>query len=91
MRRPAEKRQGLNWQRSLVRDPPRARRLLLAVALATLLATCTGTWVRKRGLRRVLKSTRRRKLSVFRIGLRWLNTASEQATPPPCTLYLHPT
>jgi hypothetical protein len=85
-----EKSHGFNWQRSLVRDPPRARRLLLAVALATLLALCTGTWVVKRGLRRVLESTRRRKLSVFQIGLRWLTTDSEQATAPPCTLYLLP-
>lgn len=85
-----EKSQGFHWQRSLVRDPPRARRLLLAVALATLLAICTGTWVVKRGLRRVLESTRRRKLSLFQIGLRWLTTDSEQARPPPCTLYLLP-
>lgn len=85
-----EKSQGFNWQRSLVRDPARARRLLLAVALATLLAICTGTWVIKRGLRRVLESTRRRKLSVFQLGLRWLTAASEQVPAPPCTLHLCP-
>ncbi|HEV7688575.1 MAG TPA: transposase [Acidimicrobiia bacterium] len=86
-----EKSQGFNWQRSLVRDPARARRLLLAVALATILAVCTGTWVLKRGLRRVLESTRRRKLSIFQLGLRWLTTESEQASAPPCSLYLLPT
>jgi hypothetical protein len=83
-----EKRQGFNWQRSLVLEPPRACRLLLAMALAMLLSICTGTWVLKRGLRRVLESTRQRKLSVFQIGLRWLIGGTEQ---PPCTLYLYPT
>jgi hypothetical protein len=84
-----EKSQGFNWQRSLVRDPSHARRLLLAVALATLLAICTGTWVLKSGLRRVLESRCRRKLSIFQMGLRWLTTNSEHARPPPCTLYLY--
>jgi len=83
-----EKRQGFNWQRSQVNDPSRACRLLLAMALAMLLAICTGTWVLKHGLRYVLESTRQRKLSVFQIGLRWLTGGTEQ---PPCTLYLCPT
>jgi len=87
-----EKSQGFNWQRSLVRDPPHARRLLVAIALATLLAICTGAWALKRGLRRVLESTRRRKLSLFQLGLRWLTLEHDgppDAAPvPPCTLYL---
>ena len=83
-----EKSQGFNWQRSLVREPSHACRLLLAMALATLLAICTGTWVLKRGLRRVLESTRQRKLSLFQLGLRWLTGGTEL---PPCTLYLYPT
>jgi hypothetical protein len=82
-----EKSQGFNWQRSLVREPSHAARLLLAMALATVLAITTGTWVLKRGLRRILESTRRRKLSVFQLGLRWLSGGTEQ---PPCTLYLYP-
>ena len=87
-----EKSQGFNWQRSLVRDPARARRLLVAVALATVLAICTGAWVLKRGLRRVLESTRRRKLSLFQLGLRWVTIERDGPTDaapiPPCTLYL---
>jgi hypothetical protein len=82
-----EKSQGFNWQRSLVRRPSHACRLLLAIALAMLLAVCTGTWVLKRGLRRVLESTRTRKNSVFQLGLRWLTGGTEQ---PPCTLSLYP-
>lgn len=85
-----EKSQGFNWQRSQVRDPSHARRLLLAVALATLLAICTGTWVLKSGLRRVLDARRCRKLSIFQLGLRWLSANSERAGPSPCTLYLYP-
>jgi hypothetical protein len=86
-----EKSQGFNWQRSRVREPGHARRRLLAMALATVLALCTGTWVLKRGLRRWLESTRRRKLSVFQLGLRWLQMENEQAPLPPCTLSLWPT
>jgi hypothetical protein len=82
-----EKSQGFHWQRSLVRRPSHACRLLLAMALAMLLAICTGTWILKHGLRHVLESTRRRKLSVFQLGLRWLTGGTEQ---PPCTLYLYP-
>jgi hypothetical protein len=82
-----EKSQGFNWQRSLVRQPSHACRLLLAMALAMLLAICTGTWVLKHGLRYILESTRERKLSVFQLGLRWLTGGTEQ---PPCTLYLYP-
>jgi len=82
-----EKSRGFNWQRSLVRQPSHACRLLLAMALAMLLAICTGTWVLKQGLRCVLESARQRKLSVFQLGLRWLSGGTEQ---PPCTLYLYP-
>jgi hypothetical protein len=83
-----EKSQGFNWQRSQVRDPSRACRLLLAMALAMLLAISTGTWVLKNGLRHLLESTKKRKLSVFQIGLRWLAAGTEQ---PPCSLCLYPT
>jgi hypothetical protein len=87
-----EKSQGFNWQRSRVCLPSHARRLLLAMALATLLSICTGAWVLKRGLRRTLESSRLRKLSVFQLGLRWLQLQIDgkpkTAPLPPCTLYL---
>ena len=85
-----EKSQGFGWRRSLVRDPPHARRLLLAVALATVLAICTGTWALKRGFRRALESGRQRKLSLFQLGLRWLNIEGDRFPVPPCTLNLTP-
>lgn len=85
-----EKSHGLDWRRSRVRDPARARRLLLAVALATLLALSLGTRALKRGLRRVLESARRRKLSVFQLGLRWLAYAVTNDQDAPCDLHLLP-
>jgi hypothetical protein len=85
-----EKSQGPNWQRSRVEDPRRACRLLLAVALATLLAVSLGTRALKRGLRRELESGRARKLSVFQLGLRWLAAAMLRDLPLPCTLCLVP-
>ena len=85
-----EKSSGLNWQLSRVTDPRRQRRLLLAVALALLLALSLGTWALKRGLRRVMDSTRRRKLSLFTLGLRWLRYALHAGAHAPCAPYLVP-
>jgi len=86
-----EKSQGLNWQRSRVSDPRHARRLVLAMALATLLAISLGTRVLKRGLRRLLESGRIRKLSVFQMGLRYLQLMLHGLGPAlPCTPYLVP-
>jgi hypothetical protein len=85
-----DKSHGFNWQASLVRRPAHAQRLLLAMALATLLAISLGTWVLKRGLRRVLESTRTRKLSIFQLGLRWLTAAVHQDRPVCCDVYLVP-
>jgi len=74
-----EKSAGFNWQRSRVRRPSHADRLLLAVALATLLALSLGTRVLKAGYRRFLESRRARRMSVFQLGLRWL-AAGQQAS-----------
>jgi hypothetical protein len=85
-----EKSQGFNWQRSHVRRPGHAQRLVLAMALATLLALSLGTRVLKRGLRRELESGRVRKLSLFQLGLRWLAAMLAGHKPLPCTPYLVP-
>ena len=85
-----EKTSGLNWQASRVTDPRRQRRLLVAVALAMLLALSLGTWALKRGLRRVVESTRRRKLSLFTLGMRWLRHALLTGADAPCRPYLVP-
>ena len=85
-----EKSQGLNWQRSRVDDPRRACRLLVAVALATLLAIASGARALKAGLRRQLESGRARKLSLFQLGLRWLVASAHRGRPIPATLRLVP-
>jgi hypothetical protein len=85
-----DKSHGFNWQQSRVRNPAHAHRLLLAIALATLLAISLGTWVLKRGWRRVLESTRERRLSIFQLGLRWLSSAVNQNRPVSCAIYLQP-
>ena len=60
------------------------------MALATLLAVSLGTWVLKSGRRRWLESGRRRTLSVFQLGLRWLHAAIFQERPMPRGVHLYP-
>jgi hypothetical protein len=67
-----EKSAGFHWGESHVTDPAHASRLVLLIALATYLALALGSRVIQAGLRRLLESTRQRKLSLFQIGLRWL-------------------
>lgn len=87
-----EKSHGLNWQRSRVNDPAHAQRLVLLMALATLLCIATGAAAIKRGLRRRWFEPRWRRLnSVFQLGRRCLEYAvthehplvSFMALPPP--------
>ena len=87
-----EKSHGLNWQRSQVNDPAHAQRLVLLMALATLLCIVTGATAIRRGLRRKLFEPRaRRQLSVFKLGQRllaYLLTHDQQL--PPYSLALPP-
>jgi Transposase DDE domain len=85
-----EKGQGLQWRRGHVTDPAHGTRLMALMALATLLAVSLGTWVLKSGRRRWLESGRRRTLSVFRLGLRWLHAAIFQDRPMPRGVHLYP-
>lgn len=85
-----EKSHGFQWQQSQVRHPEHAERLLLAVALSMWLAIALGTLTIKRGLRRELEPPRRRTLSVFQLGLRWLHERLRRGQPPPITLRLYP-
>jgi hypothetical protein len=85
-----EKSHGFNWQLSRVRDPSHAERLVLVMALATLLCLSLGTRVIKRGLRKMLEPVGRRLLSVFQLGLRWLRDCLVHGRDCPCQLYLYP-
>jgi hypothetical protein len=73
-----------------VRDPVHAARLVLLLALATLWALSLGSRVLKSGRRRYLETRRRRGLSVFQLGLRWLKYALQHDQPIPGRLYLYP-
>jgi hypothetical protein len=85
-----EKSHGFNWQHSRVRDPAHAERLVLVMALATLLCLSLGTAAIKRGMRRSLEPARRRLLSVFQLGLRRLHDCLVHQRGCPCQLYLYP-
>ena len=89
-----EKSSGFRWDESHVRRPERALRLVLVMTPATLLSISPGTWLIKRGRRRDLDPHRRRRLSLFQLGLRWLQhllALDEPYTLPPYLPYLHPT
>lgn len=85
-----EKSQGLQWRRSHVTDPAHGARLVALMALATLLAVSLGTWVLKTGRRRWLESGRRRTLSIFQLGFRWLHAAIFRDVSMPRGIHLHP-
>jgi len=88
-----EKSGGLQWNQSRVSDPTRAMRLVLVMVLATLLSISLGTWLVKSGLRRDLDPHRRRRLSLFQLGLRWLRhilILTDPTRTPPHLPYLHP-
>ena len=72
-----DKGAAFHWEQSQVVDPAHALRLLLLIALATVLAASQGTAVLKGGHRRALDPHRVRRLSVVQLGLRWLRYAVE--------------
>jgi hypothetical protein len=77
-----EKSHGLNWQLSRVNHPDHAQRLVLLMALATLLCIATGATAIKRGLRRRWFEPRLRRLSsVFQLGRRCLEYAVTHEQP----------
>jgi hypothetical protein len=87
-----EKSSGFQWNASHVREPTRVLRLVLVMALATLLLISLGTWLIKSGQRHVLDPHRIRRLSLFQLGLRWLRhlLMSDSDLLPHHLPYLHP-
>lgn len=89
-----EKSGGFRWDQGHVRDPDRLLKLLVVMTLATLLSISLGTWLLKSGRRHDLDPHRWRRLSLFQIGLRWLNhllVLTDDSLPlPPYLPYLHP-
>lgn len=85
-----EKSQGFHWRQSRVADPNHVGRLLLLMALATMLTLSLGAWMLKRGLRSMLETTRVRKLSLFQLGMRWLRASFVEERPLPSVISLPP-
>lgn len=85
-----EKSHGLRWRESRVAEPGRADRLVAIMALSVLLAVSLGSWVVKTGRRTLLEPRRRRTLSIFQLGLRWLRCVIHQDRLMPAGLYLYP-
>jgi len=69
------KSQGFDLEATGVQRSERLERLLLGLALATAWVLWLGAEVVKRGLRRRVDEGYRRKLSLFQLGLRWLEHA----------------
>jgi hypothetical protein len=80
------KSQGWHWERSLIRHPRRVERLLVVLALATRWVTLLGQRVIKRGERRAFDPRPQRRLSVFRLGWRWMTDRRQRHLPVPCLL-----
>jgi hypothetical protein len=70
-----DKSSGFHWDASRVRDPDHMDRLLLVLQLAACFVLIQGLFVLQQGCRRVLERTDRRTLSLFSLGLRWLDRA----------------
>ena len=70
-----DKSGGLDMAHTRVQHPERLERLLLAVALATLWCHELGEQVMSQGesIRRTIDPGSKRELSLFQLGLRWLN------------------
>lgn len=83
-----DKSEGFHWDKSHVNDLPHANRLLALMALATLLCIGSGVALVKRGLRHLFDANRRRTLSYFKLGLRWLQWMQQnrQFAPLPPSL-----
>lgn len=83
---------GWQWQRSFIRQPDHADRLLLALALAYGWVVALGTRAIRAGkvvLRRLTRG-RARTYSVFRLGLRYFRDLCSNDQPIPMSLFFRP-
>jgi hypothetical protein len=70
-----DKSSGFDWDHSRVRDPAHMDRLLLVLQLAALFVLAQGVFVLHHGYRHILERDDRTTLSLFSLGLRWLDRA----------------
>lgn len=76
-----DKSHGFDWDASRVRDPAHMDRLLLVLQLAVCFVLAQGTFVLTHRFRSVLERPDRRTLSIFSLGLRWLDRARSHLVP----------
>ena len=76
-----DKSSGFDWDASRVRDPAHMDRLLLVLQLAACFVLAQGVFVLHHGFRSVLERPDRRTLSLFSLGLRWLDRARSHFVP----------
>src|SRR5215210_941953 len=76
-----DKSSGFDWDASRVRDPAHMDRLLLVLQLAACFVLAQGAFVLRHGFRSVLERPDRRSLSLFSLGLRWLDRARSHLVP----------
>src|SRR5215213_3539782 len=76
-----DKSSGFEWDASRVRDPAHMDRLLLVLQLAACFVLAQGAFVLHHGFRTVLERPDRRTLSLFSLGLRWLDRARSHFVP----------
>lgn len=76
-----DKAHGFSWDASHVRDPSHMDRLLLVLQLAAAFVLAQGVVVLQHGYRSVLERPDRRTLSLFSLGLRWLDRARFHLVP----------
>ncbi|MEE8433896.1 MAG: hypothetical protein V3S64_03825 [bacterium] len=78
-----EKSSGFQWNQSRVRDPQHNTRLLLIMALAMRHLVYLGLSLIRKGKRCCLERRDRRTLSVFQLGLRYVQRGDPFARSPP--------
>jgi hypothetical protein len=76
-----DKSAGFDWDASRVRDPAQMDRLLLVLQLAALFVLVQGVFVLRHGFRHILERLDRTTLSLFALGLRWLDRARSHLVP----------
>ena len=77
---------GFRLETTRLSDPERVSRLLLCVCLAHVWLMNAGVWVSKRGLRRQVDRHKKRQLSYFQIGWRFLQKLLACGQPLRCEL-----
>jgi hypothetical protein len=83
-----DKTSGFEWDASRVRDPAHMDRLLLVLQLAACFVLAQGVFVLQHGFRHVLERPDRTTLSLFSLGLRWLDRARSHLVPLNSSLHL---